>query len=118
MTADFPQWKVDLPAFPHKMTDAPLTLVSDFYLEHLERDAKAGRLEPLGFWVVGRGLLLGARQGYAAMCLLLSEKRPKPLLLQAGILNRSFFETLVNIAALISEPAQTKILQREGFRAS
>ena len=53
-----------------------------------------------------------------AVCLLLSEKRPKPLLLQAGILNRSLFETLVNIAALISEPAQTKILQREGFRAS
>ena len=64
MTADFPQWKVGLPAFPHKMTDAPLTLVSDFYLEHLERDAKARRLEPLGFRVVCRGLLLGARQGY------------------------------------------------------
>ncbi|MEO5823112.1 MAG: hypothetical protein ABIT71_21625 [Vicinamibacteraceae bacterium] len=111
-----PKWKVDLPAFPHKMIDTPLALVCDFYLEHLERDAKAGRLAPTAFWVICRGLMLGARQGYASVCLLLAEKRPKPLLLQAGILNRSLFETLINIAALVAEPARIRILEREGFR--
>ena len=69
-------WKHELSGFPHKLFDAALRLVFEFYSEHIERDTRYGRLQPANYWVLNRGLLLGAMQTYAAICLLLSEKRP------------------------------------------
>lgn len=34
---ELPKWKHDIPALPHKLINDPLTLVVDFYLEHLDR---------------------------------------------------------------------------------
>jgi hypothetical protein len=117
MATDFPAWKHELPGFPHKMIDTPLRAAVDFVLEHIRRNTQDGNLTPFNFWLVCRGLLLGAMQSYASVCLLLSEKRPKPLMLQAGILNRSTFETLVNISALIEDPSRVQVLDREAFKS-
>ena len=114
---EFPVWKHELPGFPHKMIDAPLKSVADFYLEHLERDIRDGKLSPANFWIVCRGLLLSAIQSYVSVCVLLAEKRPKPLMLQAGILNRSTFETLVNILALVEDPTRIRVLDLEAFKS-
>ena len=56
-------------------------------------------------------------QSYASVCILLSGKRPKPLMLQAWILNRSLFETLTNVIALIEEPTRIDILDRDAYRS-
>ena len=114
---DQPTWKHELPGFPHKLFDAALKIVFEFYTEHIDRDIKSGRLRPTNYWVLNRGLLVGAMQTYAAICLLLSEKRPKPLRLQANILNRTLFEALVNIMCLVEDPARTSLLEREAFRS-
>jgi hypothetical protein len=114
---DFPVWKHELPGFPHRVIDLPLKSVVDFYLTTLERGTRDGKLTPANLWIVCRGLLLGAIQSYVAVCLLLAEKRPKPLMLQAGILNRSIFETLVNIVALVEDPSRIRILDLEAFKS-
>jgi hypothetical protein len=117
MSGDFPEWKHDLPSFPHKMIQAPLEVAVAFYLEQIRRRADDGELAPFNFWFLCRGLLLGAMQSYASVCILLSAERPKPLMLQAGILNRALFETLVNISALLEVPQRAEILDREAFKS-
>jgi len=116
MTPDFPAWKNDLPSFPHKLLNEPLQKAVEYRLEHLRRDALSGVIGPFNLWLVLRGLLLAAMQNYASVCMLLSSKRPKPLMLQAGILNRSTFEILVNISALLEDPGRIDILNRESFK--
>ena len=111
-----PKYRHEVQSVPHALIDTPLRLVVDFHLEHLERDTKDGKLRPTNFWIVNRGLLLGSMQSYANVCLLLAEKRPKPFLSQAGIINRAIFETLVNVVALIEEPSRVDVLEREGFK--
>ena len=111
-----PKYKHDVPSFPHMLIDTPLRLVVNFHLEHLERDTEDGKLKPNNFWVVCRGLLLGAMQSYAGVCVLLADRRPKPFMLQAGIINRATFETLVNVIALIEDPARVDVLDREWFK--
>lgn len=54
----------------------------------------------MDFWVVARASLISGMQTYAAICILLADNRPKRLMLQAGILNRSLLETLGNVLAL------------------
>ena len=116
MNADFPTWKNELPGFPHQLVNEPLRLTVEFHLEHIRRDSADGRLQPSNLWLLLRGLLLGAMQGYASVCLLLSAKRPKPLMLQAGIINRSMFETLVNGSALLEDPGRVDLLNKESFK--
>ncbi len=113
---ELPKYQRELPSFPHKLIDTPLKLVVDFHLEHLERDTKEGKLKPTNFWIVSRGLLLGAMQSYASVCVFLADKRPKPFMLQAGIINRAILETLVNVVALIEDPSRIDVLYREGFK--
>jgi hypothetical protein len=114
---EFPNWQQELPAFPHKMFDTPLKAVVEYYLEHIQRDTQDGKLGPANYWILLRGLLLGAFQSYAAVCLLLSGKRAKPFMLQAGILNRSTFETLTNVCALVQDPKRAGVLEREAFKS-
>ncbi len=116
MALEFPSFKNELPRVPHKLTDEPLRQTVAYHLEHLRRDTEEGRLAPAPLWILLRGLLLGAMQGYASVCILLAAKRPKPLMLQAGIINRSIFETLVNIGALIGVPARFEVLNKEAFK--
>src|SRR6266850_453773 len=94
----------DLPRVPHKLTNDLITVVGDYYQEHVRRDASALALSPAAGWQLTHGFLLAARQGYAAICMLLAEKRPKPLLLQAAVINRSIFECLTTVTALLEQP--------------
>ncbi len=113
----FPEYKVKLPGSPFKLYDEPLKLLIEFYKEHIRRDNADGKLKPTAAWVTLRGLLISAEQTYAAVCILLSEKRPKRLMLQAAILNRSLLETLGNILALCEAPkSRTRILLREAYK--
>lgn len=113
----YPEWKQQLPAFPHKLYNVPLKLLIEFYKEHIRRELEDGKLKPPDFWVVLRGFLISAAQGYEAICILLAEKRPKPMMLQAGILNRSLLETLGNVLALCEAPkARTLLLLREAYK--
>ena len=115
---DWPVWKHELPALPHKLFNDAVNNVTEFYKANLEVDAKRGRLRPVNYWVINRGLLLSAMQTYAAVCILLAEKRPKPFLLQAGILDRSLFETLASVMFLAEDPVErTAIFEREAFKS-
>lgn len=116
MTTGFPEWKNELPSFPHKLLDDPLRKAVEYRLEHLRRDAQDGKIGPFKAWLVLRGLLLAAMQNYASVCILLSSKRPKPLMLQAGILNRSSLEILVNVSALLEDFDRIDILNLESFK--
>jgi hypothetical protein len=112
-----PEFKYAPPPVPFKLYDDPLKVLVEFYKEHIRRDIDGARLAPTEFWVVLRGLLVGAAQTYTAVCLLLSEKQPKRLMLQATMLNRSLLETLGNILALCEAPkSRTRILVREAYR--
>jgi hypothetical protein len=51
-----------------------------------------------------RGFLISGEQTYAAIRLLLADKRPKRLMLQGSILCRSLLETLANVLALSQAP--------------
>ncbi len=42
---DLPTWKHELPGFPHKLFDAALKIIFEFYSEHIERDTRNGRLK-------------------------------------------------------------------------
>ena len=113
----YPVWKRELQKFPHEMYNAPLEQLVEFYKEHIRRDINSGRLVPAGFWQVARLFLISAMQTYAAICILLATDRPKRLMLQAGILNRSLLETLGNLMALCQAPqSRTRILERELFK--
>ena len=114
---EFPQWKRELPAVPHKLFHEPLELLVKFYTEHIERDTTSGRLTPLDSWIMLRGFLVGAMQTYASICVLLAEKRPKRLMLQAAILNRALFEVLATVVALTEDLApRTQVLAREYYK--
>ena len=93
----YPVWKRELPKFPHKMYNEPLEKLLEFYKEHIRRDVNSGKLLPAGFWEVARLFLISAMQTYAAICILLADNRPKRLILQAGILNRSLLETQLGV---------------------
>ena len=115
---DWPVWKQELPALPHKLFNDAVNPVMDFYKANLEIDARRGRLQPVNYWVVNRGLLLSAAQTYAAVCTLLADKRPKPFLLQAGILDRSLFETLASVMYLGEAPAErTAVFELEAYKS-
>ena len=64
----------------------------------------SGRLQPSDAWIVLRSFLVAAAQTHAAVCILLAENRPKPLMLQAGVLNRSLFEVFAAVLALDLAP--------------
>jgi len=114
---EFPQWKHEVPGVPHKLFQEPLELLVKFYKEHVQRDTNAGRLTPPDLWVVLRGFLVAAMQTYASICILLAEKRPKRLMLQAAILNRALFEVLATVVALTEDPGpRMEILKRESYR--
>jgi hypothetical protein len=69
------------------------TAYNRFFRSPLKIDGSIdGRLQPPEVWDVLRGFLLAAMQTDASICILLSDRRPKPLMLHAGILNRSLFE--------------------------
>jgi hypothetical protein len=112
-----PEFRYSPPPVPFKLFDDPLKVLIEFYKEHIHRDIDGAKLAPAEFWVVLRGLLTSAAQIYTAVCLLLSEKRPKRLMLQAAILNRSLLETLGNVLALCEAPkSKTRILVREAYK--
>jgi hypothetical protein len=114
---EFPAWKHKLPASPFKLYNDPLQVLIEFYKEHLRRDTKDGKLTPTEFWITLRGFLISAAQTYSGICLLVADKRPKPLMLQAAILNRSLLETLGNVMALCEAPkSRTRILVRESYK--
>src|SRR5688572_4610023 len=114
-----PKWKRELPVTPHKLLNDLVTLLTNFYLEHLERDTASGRLLPSEPWQLLRGYLLAAMQSYASICILLAEKRPKRLMLQAAVLNRALFEILATTFGLLEEPrTRTRLLLREAHKTS
>jgi hypothetical protein len=115
---EFPKWKQDLPSVPHPLLNDIAKLLSDFYTEHLRRDVDGGRLKPSDSWMLIRGYLIAGIQTYAAICILLSKKRPKPLMLQAGVLNRSLFEILVTVTSVLEDPVpRTQLLLRESYKS-
>jgi hypothetical protein len=114
---EFPQWKHEAPPMPHKLVNDPLQVLVEFYKEHVRRDVESGRLTPPEPFEMIRGFLVAGMQTYAAICILLAEKRPKRLMLQAGILNRALFEIFASVVALTQDPAaRTQILAREHFK--
>jgi hypothetical protein len=115
---EFPQWKHEVPPIPHKLVNEPLQVLVEFYKEHVQRDVKSGRLTPPEPFEMLRGFLVAAMQTYAAICILLAEKRPTRLMLQAGILNRALFEIFASVVALTQDPAaRTQALAREYFKS-
>ena len=112
-----PTWKQALPSVPHKLLIEPANIVTEFYKEHLCLDVDSGRLQPSDAWIVLRSFLVAAAQTHAAVCILLAENRPKPLMLQAGVLNRSLFEVFAAVLALTADPEpRIKMLMREFFK--
>lgn len=117
-TEELPQWKRELPPVQHKLFNDLLDVLVEFYKEHIRRDIDAGRLNPADPWVMLRGFLMAAMQTYASICILLADKRPKPLMLQAGILNRSLIEILATVVALTEDlSARAQILDRESYKS-
>ena len=56
-------------------------------------------------------------QTYVSICMLLSEKRPKRLMLQADVLNRSLFEILATVFAILEDPEpRARMLLRESHK--
>ena len=115
---ELPQWKHELPKTPHKLLNDTFNVVVEYYKEHLQRDTSNGRLMPTDAWVILRGFLIAAAQTYAAICLLVADKRPKPLMLQANVLTRALFEILATVLALTEAPRErSKILSRDAWKA-
>lgn len=113
----FPEWKRELPHVPYKLISEPLEVLVKFYKEHLQRDIQTGRLTPPEVFEMLRGFLMAAMQTYGAVCILLAEKRPKRLMLQASVLNRALFETFATVVALTQDPvARAQVLAREHFK--
>lgn len=114
---EFPKWKRELPGVPHKVFNEPLSVLVEYYKEHIQRDLDAGQLAPPDPWIILRGFLVAAMQTYASICILLADKRPKRLMLQAGILNRSLFEIFATIVALTEDLVpRSQILARESYK--
>jgi hypothetical protein len=114
----FPVWKQDRPRTPHKLLNDLVKSLVDYYGEHLRRDREDGKLYPPDAWDLLRGFLTAAMQTYAGICILVADKRPKPLMLQAGILNRALFEILATVFGILEDPAsRTRILLRESHKA-
>ena len=114
---EFPIWKRELQAFPHKLFNDLANTLVEFYKEHIQRDVESGRLAPADYWFMMRGFLIAGAQTYAGVCLLLAEKRPKPLMLQAAVLNRALFEILASVMALTEDPiVRTRILAVESYK--
>ena len=115
---ELPIWKRELPATPHKLLNNLVTVLVEFYSEHLRRDRRDGRLQSGNAWDLLRGFLIAAMQTYASICILLEEKRPKRLMLQAGVLNRALFEILATVFAILEDPEpRGRMLQRESHKA-
>ena len=115
---ELPQWKHELSKTPHKLLNDTFNVVVEYYKEHLQRDTANGRLTPTDAWVILRGFLIAAAQTYAAICLLVADKRPKPLMLQANVLTRALFEILATVLALTEAPGErSKILSRDAWKA-
>ena len=115
---ELPIWKQELPATPHKLLNNLVTVLVEFYGEHLRRDRADGRLQPGKAWDLLRGFLIAAMQTYASICMLLSEKRPKRLMLQADVLNRALFEILATVFAILEDPGpRARMLLRESHKA-
>ncbi len=113
-----PQWKRELPPVPHKLFNEALNVVVEFYKEHVMRDIGTAQLTPSDSWIMVRGFLVAAMQTYASICILLADKRPKQLMLQAGILNRALFEILATVVALTEDLVpRTQILARESYKS-
>jgi hypothetical protein len=111
------QWKLDLPGIPHKLLNEPLEILVNFYKEHMRRDIDAGRLTPPDPWVLLRGLLLAAMQTYASICILLADRRPKRLMLQAAVLNRTLFEIMATVVAVTEDPMpRERMLAKDYYR--
>lgn len=114
---DLPKWKHELPSIPHPLLNDAVNLLTEFYKEHIRRDIRDGKLQPVNYWALLRGFLIAAMQTYASICLLLSKKRPKPLMMQAGVLGRAIFENLATVLALTEKPEERAlILMRESIR--
>ena len=114
---ELPKWKHELPKTPHKLLNEPFNVVVEYYKEHLRRDTANGQLTPTDAWVILRGFLIAAAQTYASICLLVADKRPRPLMLQANVLTRALFEILTSVLALTEAPAeQSKILSLEAWK--
>jgi hypothetical protein len=114
MNDGLPTWKHDLPVVTYGLLKDASSVLTDFYKEHIRRDVDPGTLKPTDYWTTLHGLVVAATQTHAAIGLLLSEKQPKPFILQATILNRSLFEILSTVLALTEKPAErTTILMSE-----
>jgi hypothetical protein len=115
---NLPKWKQeDQIRFKHAPLNEIAGILSEFYLERVRRDVDDGRLTPLNYWVLIRGLLAAGWQTYRGICQLIAERQPKPFTLQAGILNRSLFEILATVLALSEKPERARILERESVRS-
>ena len=115
---ELPIWKQELPATPHKLLNNLVKVLVEFYGEHLRRDRADGRLQPGKAWDLLRGFLIAAMQTYASICILLAEKRPKRLMLQADVLNRGLFEILATVFAILEDPGpRAGMLLRESHKA-
>ena len=111
---ELPIWKRELPPIPHDLLNNLVTALVEFYGEHLRRDRADGRLQPDTAWDLLRGFLVAAMQTYASICILLAEKRPKPLMLQADVLNRALFEILATVFGILEDPGpRARMLLRE-----
>ena len=114
---ELPKWKRTLPSVDPSLFNDPANIAIEFYKEHLLRDVDSGQLQPADVWIALRGFLVAAAQTYAAVCILLAKNRPKPLMLQAEVLNRSLFEIFATVLALTEEPEpRTKTLMWEFFK--
>lgn len=109
-----PTLKRTLPAFPTGVLTGPAEEVLKFYNEHLQRDGTEGKLKPTQAWVILNGLLTAGAQTYNAIRLLLSERRPTQLLLQAGVLNRLLFELFATTLGILENPStRTQMLLQD-----
>jgi hypothetical protein len=111
------KWVHKVPSVPHSLLNDAMNIAVEFYKEHIRRDVADGRVRPAEYWLLLRGYLIAGMQTYAGICILLSNSRPKPLMLQAAVLNRALLENLATVLALTESPGdRTPILLRESTK--
>ena len=89
-----------------------------YFKEHVRRGTEDGSLTPEHLWVTVRGLLISSDQTYAAICILVADRRPKTLPLQAAILSRALLEALGNLLALSEDPVKRSLrFGCDGYRS-